>query len=192
MPPVLSDSQIIAQVLDGRVNAFEELIVRHQDQVAAIVAGKVPPERVTEVAHDVFVRAFKSLRSFRGDSPFQHWLSSIAVRACRDFWRGQYRNQETPISALSEEAQAWLEGGGALGAGEEGQSQTDSFETKELLDWALAQLAPADRMVLTLCYLEDRSVGEAATLMGISQANVKIRSMRARGKLRKIIGKALG
>lgn len=189
MPPVLTDSQIIAQVLDGRVNAFEELIVRHQDQVTAIVAGKIPFEQVAEVAHDVFVRAFKSLRSFRGDSPFQHWISSIAVRTCRDFWRGRYRNQETPVSALSEEAQAWLESVGSVDG--ERPSQAESFETKELLDWAMGQLKPDDRMVLTLTYLEDRSVGETAGLMGISQANVKIRAMRARGKLRKIIGKAL-
>lgn len=192
MPPVLADSQIIAQVLNGRVNLFEELIVRHQDQVAAIVAGKVPPDRVAEVAHDVFVRAFKSLRSFRGDSPFQHWLSSIAVRACRDFWRGQYRNQETPFSALSEEAQAWLESREGAASGGQGQDTTDRFETRELMDWALGQLKPVDRMVLTLTYFEDKSVGETAELMGISQANVKIKAMRARGKLRKIIGKALG
>jgi RNA polymerase sigma-70 factor (ECF subfamily) len=191
VPPVLADSQIIAQVLSGRVNLFEELIVRHQDQVAAIVAGKVPPERTAEVAHEVFVRSFKSLRNFRGDSPFQHWLSSIAVRACRDFWRGQYRNRETPLSALSQEAQAWLESQDGAASGGQGPNPTDSFETKELIDWALGQLKPDDRLVLTLTYLEDKSVSETAELMGISQANVKIKAMRARGKLRKIIGKAL-
>ncbi len=189
MPPVLTDRQIIAQVLGGRVNLFEELIVRHQDQVGAIVANKVPPDRAAEVAHEVFVRAFKSLRSFRGDSPFQHWLSAIAVRTCRDFWRSRYRRRETPLSALSQATRAWLESAGEAALDE--PDPAERFETRELMDWALGQLGPDERMILILTYFEDRSVRETAKLMGISQANVKIKAMRARGKLRKIIGKAL-
>jgi len=60
------------------------------------------------------------------------------------------------------------------------------------LDWALERLPAEDRMVLELVYLEDRSVKEAARLLGWTAANVKVRSFRSRRKLHKLLNKQLG
>ncbi|MEI7903110.1 MAG: sigma factor, partial [bacterium] len=89
--PAATDAELIARVRAGEVNAFEPLITRHRQQVLAIAARHVPAAEVAATAQDVFVRAFLSLKSYRAERPFGHWLARIAVRTCCDFWRQQKR-----------------------------------------------------------------------------------------------------
>ena len=103
------DVLVVERVLGGDTHSFEILLRKYQDTVAGIVAPKVPWQNMPEVTQDVFVRAYKSLSGYRGKEPFGHWLKTIAVRACHDFWRVRYRNRETPVSALSESTKDWLE-----------------------------------------------------------------------------------
>ena len=89
------DLEIIRRVLHGEVDRFAELIARYQQHVTRITNRHVPPDRVAEVAHDVFVRAYTSLSSFSRQIPFEHWLSGVAVRTCYDFWRARRREELT-------------------------------------------------------------------------------------------------
>jgi RNA polymerase sigma-70 factor (ECF subfamily) len=184
-----TDLEIIGEVLDGDTNRFEVLIDRHREHVFRIVGRRVPREDVEEIAHDVFVRAWTSLPSFRGESPFPYWLSKIAVRACHDYWRARYRSKEAPMSSLGKDHADWLE---STMAGESGAS-FDSSESRiiarDLMMRALAQLSPADRAVVELVHLEERPVKEAADMLGWSTANVKVRAHRSRKKLKKILEK---
>jgi RNA polymerase sigma-70 factor, ECF subfamily len=81
------DSQIIRQVLEGHVNAFEILLKRYQRQVFKIVGGHVPRDMVPEVASEVFVRAYIALPGYAARNTFGSWLTGIAVRSCYDYWR---------------------------------------------------------------------------------------------------------
>ncbi len=177
------DTEIIERVLHGEVERFAELIARHRQHVLKIVSAHVPADRAAEVAHDVFVRAYRSLAKFSKQVPFEHWLSRLAVRTCYDFWR-THRRGEVPLSTLTADQAGWLDR--ALAAESEAQfrDQADRRESLEVLDWALAQLSPENRLVLTLVHLENRSVREAADLLGWSLVNVKVRCHRARQKLR--------
>lgn len=177
------DTEIIERVLHGEVERFAELIARHRQHVLKIVSAHVPADRAAEVAHDVFVRAYRSLARFSKQVPFEHWLSRLAVRTCYDFWR-THRRAEVPLSTLTADQAGWLDR--ALAAESEAQfrDQADRRESLEVLDWALAQLSPENRLVLTLVHLENRSVREAADLLGWSMVNVKVRCHRARQKLR--------
>jgi RNA polymerase sigma-70 factor (ECF subfamily) len=182
-----SDDEIVRQVLDGNVNAFESLLMRHSFQVMRIARRHVPHEDVEETAQEAFVRAYRSLHTFQGKSDFVQWLSAIAVRTCYDYWRKAYRSREVPISTLTEKHQDWLEAM-LSGASEQSHEQESlQTETKELLNWALAQLSAEERMVIELVYLEGLSVKEAAGLLGWSVANVKVRSFRSRKKLEKLL-----
>lgn len=183
----LTDEEIVRLVLAGNTDAFERLVARHDTQVFRIVGRHVPRDRVEEVAQDVFVRAFTSLASFSGRSVFSHWLATLAVRACYGFWREAYRSREIPMSALGEEGEKRLERTLTAQAGQSFQERASAKEDRELLHWALAQLSPENRMVLTLVHLEGRSVREAADLLGWSQINVKVRAHRARLTLRKLL-----
>jgi RNA polymerase sigma-70 factor (ECF subfamily) len=185
--PRPSDEEIVRQVLDGNVNAFESLITRHSVRVLKIVQRHVPNQDVEETAQEAFVRAYRSLPKFQGKSRFSRWLSAIAVRSCYDYWRKAYRSREIPVSTLTEKHQEWLE---ASLSGVPEQSHDEEGlqeETKEMLNWALARLSAEERMVLELVYLEGLSLKEAAGLLGWSVANVKVRSFRSRKKLERLL-----
>lgn len=184
-----SDDLIVRSVLDGDTNAFAVLVDRHQAHVARVVAGHVPFDRAQDVAQNTFVNAFKGLSGYKGGSKFPNWLSRIAVRCCYDFWRGQYKTCEMPLS-LSDDSVAFMDSIMADSARTNFEAEADRAEAQEILSWALAQLSAEDRMVITLTALEEKSVAEAAELLGWTRVNVKVRAMRVRKKLRQILEKA--
>jgi RNA polymerase sigma-70 factor (ECF subfamily) len=181
------DAEIVRQVLDGNVNAFEALLRRYELLVLKIVKKHVPRSEVEETAQNVFVRAYQSLPTFQGRSDFSQWLSSIAVRTCYDYWRKAYRSHEIAMASLTEKHRDWLEQVISEGSEHAVHEQGSQKEARELLDWALGKLSAEDRMVLEMVYLEELSVKETADLLGWSVANVKVRSFRSRKKLEKLL-----
>ncbi len=185
------DSEIIARVTGGDVDAFELLVERHRGRVFEIVSRSVPREEVDVVAHEAFVRAYLSLRSYRGAGDFAGWLAKIAARTCYDFWRERYRRRERVESALGEEELRWID----EAAAERSTAALDRIESaahaRALLDRALSRLSPEDRMVIELVHIEERPVKEAAALLGWSAVNVKVRALRARRKLRSLLEELL-
>lgn len=186
-----NDLQIIERVLDGDRDAYGILMERHRQHVFSIVSNRVPPPRVEEVAHEVFVRAYRSLGRYQGRSPFQNWLAGVAVRTCQDFWRERYRSKETAMSTLSEEHRAWIDRTSTATSEIDHRSAEAGETARELLSVALEKLGPEDRSVVELVHLDERPVREAADILGWSQGKVKIRAFRARKKLRSIIEKLL-
>jgi RNA polymerase sigma-70 factor, ECF subfamily len=183
---VSDDLEIIRRVLHGEIDSFAELIERYRQHVAKITNRHVPADRVAEVAHDVFVRAYTSLSSFSGRTPFEHWLSGIAVRTCYDFWRAR-RREELPVSALATEHQAWMDHVLAAESDAQFHEQARRQEAADLLQWALGHLSAENRLVLTLVHLDGYSVREAAGLLGWTMVNVKVRAHRARQMLRTLL-----
>jgi RNA polymerase sigma-70 factor (ECF subfamily) len=181
---VPDDAAVIRDVLAGNVNSFEILIDRYQDHVARIVRNHVPRDQSPEVTHDTFVQAYQSLGSFKGTSPLKHWLSKIAVRCCYDYWRDYYKRHQGSFCSLPDDCYGLIS---HLLSGQSSEQEKERLETRDLLQWALGQLSPAERMVLTLTYLNEYSVAASAKLLGWSIPRVKIQSHRARRKLQKII-----
>ncbi|HEY3277044.1 MAG TPA: RNA polymerase sigma factor [Syntrophorhabdaceae bacterium] len=180
------DEEIVRQIVDGDVNAFEQLVERYRNFVAAIVARHVPFDQVEDTLQDVFLRAYRSLPKYRHDGGFKSWLSVIAARTCYDFWRERYKSREIPMSSLSEQHREWLETTLSDRSSAAFYEHNPEREAREVLDWAIGALSPADRMALELVYLEGRSVKEAAGLMGWSVANVKVRLFRSRRRLQNL------
>lgn len=183
---VSDDFEVIRQVLQGEIDRFAELIARYQQHVAKIANRHVPSDHVEEVAHDVFVRVYTSLSSFSGQTPFEHWLSGVAVRTCYEFWRAR-RREELPVSALATEHQAWMDHVLAAESDDQFREQVRRQEASELLQWALSHLSPENRLVLTLVHLDGYSVREAAGLLGWTVVNVRVRAHRARQLLRALL-----
>ncbi len=181
------DMLIIADVLGGDIDAFEQLLARYETSVARQVAAHVPGEHVAEVAHETFIRAFKSLPGYAPVKPFGNWLATIATRSCHDFWREKYRRKEAPVCDLSDDGQRFIEYAMAVDSKEEFEKLARASEAREILALVLDQLTPLDRMVLTMVYLEERSVRETAHTLGISVPNVKVRSYRAKRKLKSFL-----
>lgn len=186
-----TDDEIVHQILNGNINAFEFLVNRYEFLILKIVKRHVPYNDVEEVVQDAFIRIYQALPSFKGKGKFKGWMSTVTIRACYDFWRKAYRSNEVPISALQDNHRKWLEDIVSEQSTQSLQEKISQKDALDLLDWALAKLGPKDRMVLELIYLEDLTGREAAELLGWSVANVKIRAFRSRKKLHKLLMKMM-
>ena len=185
------DSEIIARVRDGEVDAFETIVHRYTPLVFGIVSRHVPRDRAGELVQDAFVEAFRSLESYSHKAPFSHWLSRIALRCCYGFWRARRRSPEIPVSSLSDESEDWMDHVLAANSREAFEAESARSEAADILAYALDRLSPKDRMVLTMVHLEGHTVQEAADLTGWTAVSVKVRAHRSRTKLRKIIQELL-
>lgn len=183
---ISDDEDLLRRIRRGEIDRFADLIDRYKDHVTRIIGRRVPADRVDETAHEVFVRAYVGLAQFSGLVPFGHWVASIAVRTCYDFWRTR-KGEEVPVSALTTEHQQWIEQVLASRSDDHCSEQAHRREAAEVLEWALAQLSPENRAVLTLVHLEGHSIRETAQLLGWSLINVKVRAHRARQALRRIL-----
>jgi RNA polymerase sigma-70 factor (ECF subfamily) len=186
-----SDPDIIREVLAGDVNAFEVLMDRYQGYVAGIATKHVPRDHVQEVAHEAFIRAYRSLKTFKAKAPFKNWLAAIAVRCCQEFWRQHYKRKETQLSSIQEEGREWIQTLLVDGSTDGSDGYARHPEALQVLRWAMDGLGAEDRMVLTLVHLEEYTVAEAAELLRWSVPKVKIRAYRARKKLRKTLSDAI-
>jgi RNA polymerase sigma-70 factor (ECF subfamily) len=180
------DGDLLGRISRGETDRFAELISRYQRHVIRIVGRRVPADRIEEIVHDVFVRAYFGLAQFSHSVSFDHWLAGIAVRTCYDFWRARKR-EEVPVSALTDEHHRWIEQVLATQSDDQFRDQVRRREAEEILEWAFAQLSPENRAVVTLVHLEGHSVRDAARLLGWSIVNVKVRAHRARQALRTIL-----
>ena len=163
----------------GEPEAYRRLIERHQDSVARILWRFSRDRGVhEELVQDVFVEAYLSLRGYNGKAPLDHWLARIATRVGYRYWKEKARRKRTEPFDLEE----WDE---AVGDGQATALEPDS--AAELLHQILAQMAPRDRLVLTLRYLEQCDVVETARRTGWTKTMVKVQTLRARNRLRKLI-----
>jgi RNA polymerase sigma-70 factor, ECF subfamily len=180
-----SDKDVIGWVLEGNTDAFETLLVKYKNYVFAIVNRHIPPDHVEDVSQEVFIRVYRSLPKLKKADSFKTWLSAISLRTCYDFWRKHYRSNETPISKLSREQKEWIAQTISDVSAADWEKRGREKEAREVLEWLLGILNPAERMVIDLVYLEGHSTKEAAGLLGWSETNVKVRAFRIRQKLQK-------
>jgi RNA polymerase sigma-70 factor (ECF subfamily) len=181
-----TDSELIAAVLDGDAASFEPLIKKYLPRVFATARRYARREsEVEDIVQEVWLKSFQKLASFRGEAPFEHWLMRLTVRTCYDFLRGHQRNRETSFTELTAPETDWLE---RFVAAPETASE-NAAGAKALVDRLLQQLSPANRLIITLLEIEDRSVKEIAQITGWSVPLVKVRAFRARAEMRKLLTK---
>lgn len=176
------DAELLARIRNGALDDFAEIVRRHQSHVFAILHRyERDQHKLEDLAQETFTKAWRALEQFDGRAPFQHWLSRIAVHVALDHLRKQKRaRNEIGFSELGEDALEWLHD-------DSGRSDLEANHARELLDAAMRELSPADRLVITLQELEGRSVKEISALTGSSSVAVRVRALRARAKLRKAL-----
>lgn len=184
--PERSEAELIAAVLAGDRTSFEPLVQKYSPRVFATARRYARREsEIEDIAQEVWLKAFDKLKSFRGEAPFEHWLMRMAVRTCYDFLRVHQRNRVSSFSEISEPEEDWLE----RFVADPGGSAENAEAARLLIDRVLAHLSPEARLVIQLLEIEDRSVKEIAGLTGWSVPLVKVRAFRARGEMRKILGR---
>jgi len=174
------DRRDVRLARQGKDDAFARLVERHQATVAQQMWRFTRDAvRHEELVQDVFVNAYTSLSTYRGDGPFLHWLRKIAVRAGYALWRRERKRRAE--RSLDPEVAARLT---------QDPSTAPASEAAEVVHNVLRKLPPRDRIVIVLIHLEERSVAEAADLLGWSRSMVKVQAWRARGKLKKLLSNA--
>lgn len=174
----LGDNEIISRVLQGEQNAYAELVTRYQGYVFTLVLRMIKSrEDAEEVAQDVFVKAYRSLADFRGESKFSTWLYTIANTTSITF----LRKKKLEIHSLDNEKVFEAADSRASGL------RADIVEQKSrinMVNQAITMLSPDDAEIITLFYKAEQNLEEIAKILRIETNTAKVRLHRARTRLK--------
>lgn len=175
----------------GEEWAYESLIQRFQQPVYNLVCRLLfDSAEACDVVQEVFLKVFRKIDAFRGDSSLKTWVYRIAVNEAHNHsrWNGRHRGHEVGLDG-GEEARDWRE---SLSAS--GPSPYDCVldeERHRLIEAALAELPPGFKSVVVLRDVEDLSYEEIAEVLGLPLGTVKSRLLRGRESLRRLLQKRL-
>lgn len=177
-----SDRETARRVLTGDAEAYAALVRQNMDRLYSFCLSLLSdPTEAEDAAQEVFVKAYRSLKTFQGDARFSTWLTRIAHNHCMDVLRKRSRRKTDSWDALVEKegekaaARLWDESAGA-----------DIREKVSLAQQVLSRLPEDYRTVLTLRETQDLSYEEIAEMMDCSLDSVKARLRRARVMLREL------
>lgn len=170
------DTYYINQVLRGNVNAFSHLVEKHKRMAYTLALKLVrKPEDAEEIAQDAFVKAYQSLKDFKGESKFTTWLYKIIYHTAIS----RLRKKQMEIISIDDDQNRNFD-----------VRETDHFlvqltmeEQNKLVREAVDRLPDEERALITLYYLNECTVKEIMGITSDSESNVKIKLFRARKKL---------
>ncbi|MBT8325670.1 MAG: sigma-70 family RNA polymerase sigma factor [Winogradskyella sp.] len=175
-----NDQSIIKAVANGDTLAYAQLVDRYKDLVFNVALKLLQHrEEAEEVAQDTFIKVFKQLSSFKGQSKLSTWIYKIAYNNSLDRLKKnkKYRN-DVPIDGFTTER---------LKCVDNALEQLIEAEKQQLIKNSLAQLPEDYRLVLQMFYFEDLSLQEMAEIINIEANTVKVKLFRARKKLATIL-----
>jgi RNA polymerase sigma-70 factor (ECF subfamily) len=182
------DVSLLAGLREGTEAAYEELIALYQQPVYNLIFRLLnDPSETADVMQEVFLKIFRSVGSFRGQSSLKTWIYRIAVNEAYNQrrWFTRHRRQEVGLEADEEGNRGYRDT-----LPDPGRSPFDlaaGTETHALIEEALGELNSTFRTAVVLRDIEDLSYEEIAEILQISLGTVKSRILRGREALRKIL-----
>lgn len=173
--------EIIKSVLDGNIEAFESLVRAYEKTVynlALRMTGSV--EDAQDMTQETFIKAYRSLHTFRADSRFSVWVYRIASNVCRDFLRAKSRRAAVSLTVGEEGEECELEI--CDDSASVDRALTDSL-TRDAMRRGLEALGEDQRQILLLREINGLSYDEIAATLELEIGTVKSRIFRARKKL---------
>jgi RNA polymerase sigma factor (sigma-70 family) len=173
-----NDNQLISQVLGGQQQVYAELVSRYQNFVFTIcLRYTTSREDAEEIAQDVFIKAYRSLADFRGESKFSTWLYTIVNTSCITF----LRKKKLDIRSLDDEK--------VFGMADniDGGMRSNMVEQKSkitMVNQAIKMLLPDDAKIISLFYKGEQSLEEIGNILGMEPNTVKVKLHRARTRLK--------
>jgi len=179
------DEYYIEQTLKGNVNAFTFLVEEYKHMVFTLAIRIVKNrEAAEEVAQDVFVKAFKNLKNFKGDSKFSTWIYKIAYYASLDeLKRSKRQIRSENIDTFNDRN---------LGNTDDALKLLHDKDRKEIINEALFKLNEDERVIITLYYFEELPVKEISKIVDLSEDNIKVKLFRSRKKLAELLKNVIG
>jgi RNA polymerase sigma-70 factor (ECF subfamily) len=176
------DRELVRRAQREDQEAFEELVRRHQHRVFAVAGGILRKrEDVEDIAQQVFVKAYFSLKRFDQRAAFSTWLYKITVNECWDLLRKKKVRPLVYESDLSEEQARQIEGSERKDA--DVPDVSDRLEAREQVELLLEGLDERDRLMLMLKEVEGFSIEEVAEVLDLNANTVKVRLFRARRRI---------
>ena len=178
-----NDEQIlINKIIEGDTKAFSTLVNRYKDLVFTLVIRMLKHrEEAEEVSQDTFIKVFKSLGKFKGDSKFSTWIYKVTYNTCLDRIKKNKRQiKEIAIDEFSEHEIKTIDN--AL-------TSLERKEQEEKIQECLQLLPSQDSFLLTLYYFEDLSLEEISKIVDIEPNTIKVKIFRSRKKLASILKK---
>ena len=171
MAEQLTDQALVERVQQGDKKAFNLLVSRYQNKVAGLLTRYVPRNDIPDVVQESFIKAYRSIESFRGESAFYTWLYRIAVNTAKNYLTAQ--------DILAEEAETY-DAGGNLRDVETPENLMLSAELKQIVFDTINGLQEELKTAITLREIEGLSYEEIADIMDCPVGTVRSRIFRAR------------
>ena len=172
------ERQLVDAARGGDHRAFEALVLKYQDRIYRLIQRLVSgSDVVDDLAQEVFIRAYRSLGDFKGESSLYTWLYKIALNLCRNHYRTRGRK---PAHEELDEAD------GAVGLEAAGGTPEDEVFRREFWEQfrqGLEELPAEQREAVVFCDLEGMSYEEMAEVMGVPIGTVRSRIFRGRRAL---------
>jgi len=178
----LDVAALVAGALRDDEEAARELVRRLYPFVLKMVRSHRPKRAAEEdLCQMIFIKIFQNLKQYSGAVPLEHWVSRIAINTCLNQIAAEKARPELRHADLSEEQEAVVEN---LAHTSDEIAPDQQFAARDLVARLLDTLKPAERLVIDLQYLQEKSVEEIRAITGWSTALVKVRAFRARQKLK--------
>jgi RNA polymerase sigma-70 factor (ECF subfamily) len=178
MQSKLSDIDLIRQTLAGNQSAYADLVKRHQRFVFTLaVRFTKSREDAEEVAQDCFIKAYRSLESFKQESKFSTWLYSIVYTTAMT----SLRKKRVDTSSIDDE-ETYIQVAHVPSGFD--ANNVENKSRSFYLNQAIGQLTADDATIITLFYKGEQSLEEIAQTLGIEANSVKVKLFRARQRLK--------
>jgi RNA polymerase sigma-70 factor (ECF subfamily) len=182
-----TDAQLVRRVQEGDKGAFDLLVLKYQHKIVNLVLRYVrDPDQAMDIAQEAFLKAYRALPRFRGDSAFYTWLYRIAVNTAKNYLAAQRRRPMDVELDLQDPEQYDLHA--KLKETDTPEGVTLSQELNETVQRAIEALPEDLRTAIILRELEGMSYEEIATTMECPVGTVRSRIFRARDAIGKKIG----
>lgn len=191
-----ADQLLVERVQQGDKKAFELLVVKYHRKIIRLISRLVrDPAEVEDVAQDAFIKAYRALPQFRGESAFYTWLYRIAVNTAKNYLATQGRRPEANSDIDAEEAETFADGE-QLRDINTPESMLHTRQVADTVNRAMEALPEELRTAITLREIEGLSYEEISEAMACPIGTVRSRIFRAREaiaeKLRPLLGTAEG
>ena len=183
----MADDRLLRELVAGALrqdeDAARELVRALYPLVAKLVRAHRPTRSAEEdLCQMIFIKIMQKLSQYSGKVPLEHWVSRISINTCINQIKAEKARPELREADLSEEQAAVVQN---MAATSDELAPGRSFASRELVEHLMKALKPAERLVIDLLYLQQRSVAEIQKIAGWSSALVKVRAFRARQKMKK-------
>ena len=179
MTAAATDKQLVARVQKGDSRAFDMLVLKYQHRIFGLISRYVhDADEVQDVAQEAFIKAYRALPKFRGDSAFYTWLYRIAINTAKNYLVS--RSRRPPGSDVEVEDAEYYASGTALHEIETPESALFGAELKAVVETAIRELPEDLRTAVTLREFDGLSYEDIADIMDCPIGTVRSRIFRAR------------